>query len=730
MTPRIRIWPGAPYPLGATWDGRGVNFALFSENAEKVELCLFDESGEREVTRITLPEYTHEIWHGYLPDIRAGQLYGYRVYGPHDPKRGHRFNHHKLLLDPYAKALHGTLKWTDAHFGYRVGDPAEDLSFDTRNNARFMPKCRVMEIAFTWGEDRPPRTQWHETIIYEMHVCGFTMRHPEVPKEHRGTFAGLSAPAVIGYLRDLGITAVELMPVHAFVDERPLVEKGLRNYWGYNSIAFFAPEPRYVHGATLNEFKTFVQVLHDAGIEVILDVGYNHTAEGNHMGPTLCFRGIDNASYYRLLPGDKRYYQDFTGCGNALNLHHQLVLQMVMDSLRYWVEEMHVDGFRFDLATTLARENEAFDRNSGFLDAVRQDPVLSRVKLIAEPWDLGRDGHQLGNFPPGWAEWNDRFRDTVRRFWTGETGLIGELASRMTGSSDIFDKKRRRPWDSINFITAHDGFTLEDLVSYDSKHNEANKEGNKDGTYANFSWNCGVEGPTDDPAIRRLRRQQKRNLLAALLLSQGVPMLLAGDEFGRTQKGNNNAYCQDNEMSWVDWEGIDEEGNELLRFVRWLVRLRREHLVFHRYRFFHGQPIRGTNIKDIHWLRPDGQEKTWRDWGVPYARCLSFLISGEAGEYHVTALGVPEPDDTFLVVLNAHHEPVTYRLPPADLGRRWEVLLNTATDAGFGDGKVFRAGQRYSLKPRSFVLLVRRDEVPRDEDLASSRERRSTTART
>ncbi|MBI4183529.1 MAG: glycogen debranching protein GlgX [Proteobacteria bacterium] len=705
---RVRVWPGEPYPLGATWDGRGVNFALFSENAEKVELCLFDEAGERELGRLPLPEYTDEVWHGYLPDARPGQLYGYRVHGPYQPERGHRFNPHKLLIDPYAKALRGTLVWNEAHFGYRLGDAAEDLSFDERDNARFVPKCQVVDPAFTWGEDRPPRTPWHETIFYELHVRGFTMRHPEVADDLQGTFAGLASHEVVRYLRDLGITAVELMPVHAFLDDRHLVEKGLSNYWGYNTLCFFAPDPRYLSSGRLGEFKTLVQVLHEAGIEVILDVVYNHTAEGSHLGPTLSFRGIDNASYYKLSRESARYYQDFTGCGNAFNLHHPRVLQLVTDSLRYWVEEMHVDGFRFDLASTLARRNGAFDSHAGFVDSVRQDPVLSRVKLIAEPWDLGQDGYQLGNFPAGWAEWNDRYRDVVRRFWKGDEGMLGEFGSRITGSSDIFDRRGRRPWASVNFVTSHDGFTLADLVSYGRKHNEANREGNRDGTDANHGWNCGAEGPTDDPAVRRLRARQRRNLLATLLLSQGVPLLTAGDEIGRTQQGNNNAYCQDNEISWVRWQGIGDDDRRLLEFVSRLIRLRREHIVFHRYRFFHGRRIRGTNIKDIHWLRPDGLEMTAQDWAVPYARCLAFALSGEAGEYHLTPHGEPEPDDTFLAILNAGHEPLAFELPALERNREWERLLDTASEDGLGGGAVHPVGESVQVEARSFLLFVQR----------------------
>jgi glycogen operon protein len=572
-----------------------------------------------------------------------------------------------------------------------------------------MPKCRVVDTAFTWAGDRRPRTPWHETVLYEMHVRGFTMRHPDVPERLRGTFAGLSTPPAIQHLRSLGVTAVELLPIHGFLDDRPLVKRGLRNYWGYNSLAFFAPEPRYLAGAALSEFKTLVQYLHDAGIELILDVVYNHTAEGNQLGPTLCFRGIDNASYYRLDPAAPRYYRDFTGCGNALNLRHPRVLQMVMDSLRYWVQEMHVDGFRFDLAPTLAREDGHVDPHSGFLDAVAQDPVLCQVKLIAEPWDVGEGGYQLGGFSPGWAEWNDRYRDTVRRFWKGDSGLVGELASRLTGSSDLFDRKGRRPWASINFVTAHDGFTLRDLVSYDRKHNEANGEENRDGTDANHSWNCGIEGPTDDPAIRRLRLQQMRNLLATLLLSQGVPMLLAGDEFGRTQRGNNNAYCQDNEIGWIDWEGLDAEGRWLLEFVRRMIRLRRVHIGLHRHRFFRGVPSRHSGIEDIAWLRSDGRPMAQQDWQDPATRSLGFVLSGEAMGYHLTSAGEPEPDDTFLVILNGHHEPMRYSMPSERFGALWSVLVDTSAP-DTRRGETFKAGEACPVAARSLLLLVRRNE--------------------
>ncbi len=711
----LRVWPGQPHPRGATWDGRGVNFALFSENAERVELCLFDSRGRRELERITLPEYTDLVWHAYLPDARPGQLYGYRVYGPYEPKRGHRFNHHKLLLDPYARALAGSLRWSDAHFGYRVGHRQEDLSFDRRNNAAGMPKCVVVDTAFTWAEDRRPRRPWHETVIYELHLGGFTRRHPEVPVPMRGTAAGLARPEVIAYLRSLGITAVEFLPVHAFLDDRLLIEHGRRNYWGYNTLGFFAPDSRYLSGQDLGEFKTLVQHLHDADIEVLLDVVYNHTAEGNQLGPTLSFRGIDNASYYALVPKNERYYRDFTGCGNALNLRHPSVLQLVMDSLRYWVEEMHVDGFRFDLATTLARDRDGrFRQDAGFLDAVHQDPVLSGVKLIAEPWDVGDHGYQVGAFPPGWAEWNDRYRDTVRRFWKGDAHRVGELASRITGSSDVFDRKGRRPYASINFITAHDGFTLHDLVSYDRKHNEANGENNRDGTDANHSWNCGVEGPSDDPGIRALRFRQKRNLLATLLLSQGIPMLLAGDERSRTQHGNNNVYCQDNEIGWMDWSELGEEEREFFDFVRRQIRLRRAHIALHRHRFFQGVRGKPGASKDITWLRADGGEMDEADWHDGDGRRLACVISGAAHDYHMTASGEPESDDDFLVILNADAEPVAQTLPPAAFGEHWQTLLDTARPAAALPA-IHRAGTPYALEARSLVLLVllvRRDAAP------------------
>jgi glycogen operon protein len=687
-----------------------VNFALFSENAEKVELCLFDGDGTREIARVPLPEYTDEIWHGYLPDARPGQRYGYRVHGPYAPEQGHRFNANKMVLDPYAKSWAGRLEWTDAHYPYHVGAAREDLTFDSRDNARFMPKCVVVDTAFTWGDDRPPATPWHESILYELHAKGFTIRHPDVPKDIRGTFSGMSSQAVVKYLKALGITAVELLPIHAFISERFLAKKGLSNYWGYASLGYFAPHPDYLASGKLGEFKTFVQVMHDAGIEVILDVVYNHTAEGNHLGPLLSFRGIDNANYYRLTPSNPRFYADSTGCGNSLNLRHPRVLQLVMDSLRYWVEEMHVDGFRFDLATTLARDHGAFDPHSVFMEAIRQDPVLSPVKLIAEPWDVGDGGYRVGGFAPGFAEWNDRYRDTVRKFWKGDQGQVAELATRLTGSSDLFDRKGRCPWASVNFITAHDGFTLADLVSYNGKHNLANGEDNRDGTDNNLSWNHGEEGPTWDPAIRALRRRQMRNFLATLLLSQGVPMLVAGDEFGRSQKGNNNPYCQDNELSWINWAAISLEGKELLHLVRWLIRLRRSHMVFHRNRFFHGAPLRGTDIKDITWLTPEGVERSNGDWTDPDNRFLAFLIRGEAGEYFLTEMGEPEPDNSFLVAMNAHGEAKDFVLPAIDAGVHWMPLLDTARP-GQAALPPPRDGAVYVMEGRSLCVFRREPGV-------------------
>jgi isoamylase len=700
------VWPGRPYPLGATWDGEGVNFALFSESAEKVELCLFDQFGRREIQRILLREQTDQVWHCYLPEARPGVLYGYRVHGPYEPAKGLRFNRNKLLLDPYAKQIQNGLKWHDSHFGYRIGHRNEDLSFDRRDSAPGMPKGVVVDPAFTWGADRAPHTPWHRTIIYELHVKGFTIQHPEVPAGLRGTYAALATAPVIDHLTQLGITAVELMPVHTFVDDRNLIERGLRNYWGYNSIGFFAPEPRYCATNSINDFKTMVKTLHSAGIEVILDVVYNHTAEGNHLGPTLSFRGIDNPAYYRLVPDDPRYYIDYTGTGNTLNMRHPRVLQLIMDSLRYWVLEMHVDGFRFDLAATLARELHEVDRLGAFLDIIHQDPILSRVKLIAEPWDLGEGGYQVGKFPVGWAEWNDKYRDVVRSYWKGDGGLIGELAYRVTGSSDLYARSGRKPYASINFVTAHDGFTLHDLVSYNSKHNEANGEENRDGTDNNRSWNCGVEGPTDDPEVNQLRTRQKRNFMATILLSQGVPMLLAGDEIGRTQGGNNNAYCQDNEISWVDWTPEHMDRNTLA-FVRQLIALHKEHPVFRRRKFFQGRKIKGAEIKDIVWLRTDGGEMTDEEWNQDFARCLGVALSGAAID-EVNERGKRVQDENFLLLMNAHFEEIPFTLPAPPLGAGWIALIDTSCQIS-GDGNRFFSGSAsYPLQARSLTLLVER----------------------
>jgi glycogen operon protein len=715
MAASAKVWPGRPYPLGATWDGEGVNFAIFSAHAETIELCLFDRSGNREESRIVLPEYTDEVWHGYLPDARPNLLYGYRVYGPFDPANGHRFNANKLLIDPYAKALQGRLRWGDAVFGYRVESPRADLSFDRRDDARNVPKCRVVEPAFTWGDDRRPQISWEETIILELHVRGITMKHPDVAAAHRGTFAGLVSPAMIDYLVGLGVTAVELLPVPAALDDRHLTQRGLINYWGYNTIAFFAPDPRFLPTPSIAGFKTAVKRLHDAGIEVILDVVYNHSGEGNHLGPTLSFRGIDNAAYYRLQP-DRRFYYDVTGTGNTLNLDHPRVLQMVMDSLRYWASEMHVDGFRFDLCPALARENGDYSQGSAFFDAIRQDPGLAGLKLIAEPWDLGPYGYQLGNFPPGWAEWNGQYRDTIRRFWKGDKGLVADLASRVAGSSDIFGYRGRRPWASINFITAHDGFTLQDLVSYNHKHNEANGESNRDGTDANHSWNHGTEGSSDDVQITALRDRQKRNLLATLLFSLGVPMLLAGDEIGRTQRGNNNAYCQDNELSWFDWEHIRKEDEELARFVSYLVHLRRRHRVFSRPRFLRGEVLSEAGVKDITWITPSGKEPATEDWRNPDACSLGFVLSGAAGEFF-TPGGQRDIDESFLVMMNAHHKPVDFRVPVLAAPLSWEPLVDTAEPSGRVIGtKLYAPGEVYSLQGNAFALFINRaprPEIPR-----------------
>ena len=654
VAPRA-VWRGRPYPLGATWDGAGVNFALFSKHAERVELCLLDPTGRREIERVQVRERSDFVWHCYLPEARPGLLYGYRVHGPHDPDRGHRFDHNKLLLDPYARLI-------------RRG------------------RCQVVDPAFTWDDDRPPRTPWQDTVIYELHVKGFTQLHPEVPEQLRGTYAGLCSTPVLDHLKSLGVTAVELLPIHTIVDERRLLHHGLRNYWGYNSIGFFAPEMRYSASGTLGEFKSMVKTLHAAGIEVILDVVYNHTGEGDHTGPTLSFRGIDNAIYYRLDPAHPRRYLNYTGTGNSLNVAHRVVLALVMDSLRYWVQEMHVDGFRFDLAATLARgPHGAFDRNGAFLAAVRQDPVLSQVKLIAEPWDIAEGGYQLGNFPPGWAEWNDKYRDAARSYWRGGEGTIGELASRITGSQDLFQRSGRAPTASINFVTTHDGFTLNDLVSYERKRNDANLEGNRDGSDNNRSWNCGVEGPTDQVSTRSLREKQKRNFLATLLFSQGVPLLVAGDEMGRTQLGNNNAYCHDSELSWVDWDSLDQE---LLAFTRRVLSLRKKHPLLRRRTY--------PKPENTTWLSPEGREMAGPDWHVPFARCVGVLMVGQRLAER-DERGAPILDEDLLLLLNAHGQTVEFSLPEAP----WTVLVDTARR------EAPSAGKTYSLEAHSLALLVK-----------------------
>ncbi len=702
LHPITAVWPGHPYPRGATWDGEGVNFSLFSAHADKVEVCIFDPTGRHELQRIELRERTDEVWHCYLPEARPGLLYGYRVHGPYKPEQGHRFNPHKLLIEPYAKHLQGDLHWSDAHFGYRVGHARQDLSFDKRDSAPGTPKCRVIDPAFTWGDDRPPRIPWHDTVIYEAHVRGMTMRHPQVPPPLRGTYAGLATAPVTEHLLRLGVTTLEIMPVHSFVDDRHLLEKGLRNYWGYNTIGFFAPHLRYSASGRISEFKTMVKAMHSAGIEVILDVVYNHTAEGNQMGPTLSFRGLDNASYYRLAPDDPRYYMDFTGTGNTLNLQHPRVLQLLMDSLRYWVLEMHVDGFRFDLASALARELFDVDRLGSFFDTIGQDPVLSQVKLIAEPWDIGSGGYQVGNFPPGWNEWNDKYRDTMRAYWKGDGGLIGDFAQRFTGSSDLYEASGRKPHASINFITAHDGFTLLDLVSYNDKHNEANGEDNRDGNNDNRSWNCGAEGPTDDAAIRALRLRQRRNLIATLLLSQGVPMMLAGDELNRTQNGNNNAYCQDNETSWLSWD-FDPQQEEFLDFCAHMIALRRRHPVFSRRRFLRAQAIDAEGRKEVVWLTPEGTEMTESQWNEHFARCLGVYLSGAAIE-RSDRRGRPVRDSNFLLLFNAHHEEIAFVLPQFLSDKTWWTTLDTAATEAFEQRRM-TAGESYPLQGRSLVLL-------------------------
>ena len=698
---RARIAGGKPFPQGATWDGIGVNFSLFSANATKVELCLFDNDGETELERIELPEYTNEMFHGYLRDARPGLVYGYRVHGPYEPEAGHRFNPNKLLLDPYAKHHLGAVKWDPALFGYTIGHPDGDLSFDERDSAAFVPKARVVDEAFTWGSERRPNVPWERTIFYEAHVKGFTQRHPSLSDHDRGKFAGMMNPDVIEYIKGLGITSVELLPIHSFVDDSYLVEKGLRNYWGYNTLGFFAPDPRYLASPFVNEFKEMVSAFHHAGIEVILDVVYNHTAEGNENGPTLSFKGIDNATYYRLQPEQNRYYINDTGTGNTVNTSHPRVMQMVTDSLRYWAGAMRVDGFRFDLATILAREPTGFSEESSFLHACMQDPLLSQVKLIAEPWDCGPGGYQVGRFPPGWAEWNDGYRDTIRSFWRGDDGKIPAVASKLSASADLFDKRGRKPWASVNFLTAHDGFTLHDLVCYNDKHNEANGEDNRDGHSHNLSNNYGTEGLTDDPELNELRFRQLRNFFATLLFSRGTPMILAGDEFARTQNGNNNAYAQDNEIGWIDWN-VSQEGRDLAEFVQKLIMLRQALPMLRRGRFLYGSFDDELGVKDVTWVTPAGTEFEDGSWSDPSARCFGVLLDGRA-----QSAGIRRPGDdaTMLIVMNAHHDVVNFKLPPASAGQRWRCVIDTNLPER-DELAPFDFGSDYMTTGRSFLVFL------------------------
>ncbi|HBL61689.1 MAG TPA: glycogen debranching enzyme GlgX [Cyanobacteria bacterium UBA8803] len=703
----VALWPGDVYPLGATWDGKGTNFALFSENATGVELCLFDRE-DRE-TRLTLTEVSNFVWHGYVPGVGPRQRYGYRVHGPYAPEEGHRFNPNKLLIDPYAKAIDSDVGNGSEIFGYSWEDPEEDLSFSDSDDAHLIPKSVVVDQSFDWEQDRLLRTPWHETIIYEVHVKGFTKLHPDIPEELRGTYAGMTHPAAIEHLQRLGITAVELMPIHHFLS-RPgyLVDKGLSNYWGYDSINYFAPHAAYSASGTLgeqvNEFKEMVKALHRAGIEVILDVVYNHTGEGNHLGPTISFKGIDNAAYYRLVDGNEHYYMDFTGCGNSLNVRNAQVLKLIMDSLRYWVTEMHVDGFRFDLASALARELYEVDSLSAFFDIIHQDPVLADVKLIAEPWDIGDGGYQVGNFPVRWSEWNGKYRDTLRDFWRSQDESLGEFAYRFTGSPDLYYQENgRQPNASINFITAHDGFTLNDVVSYNDKHNEANGEDSRDGESHNRSWNCGVEGETDDPEVLELREKQRRNMLATLMLSQGIPMLLGGDEMGRTQKGNNNAYCQDNEISWFDWD-LQQSNEELVNFARELIYFRRQHPVFRRRKWFQGQAIHGQGVNDIEWFNPDGGEMTDEQWEVGYAKSIGIFLDGNQ---------IPSPgpqgqrisDDSFLLLFNAHYETIEFTLPPRLEDKQWGVVIDTKEPRFLKEDQIYTNNQAVPVTARSLVVL-------------------------
>ncbi len=698
-----RVKEGSPAAHGAIWDGHGTNFTLFSAHATKVEVCLFDSQGGSELERIPLPEYTDQIWHGYIPDVHPGSVYGLRVHGPYAPSEGHRFNPNKLLLDPYARAHTGELKWAPECFGYTLGAKDADLSFDTRDSAPFMPKCVVVDPNFDWkGQPPGKRVPWDQTVLYELHVKGYTKKHPGIAERLRGTYAGLADAKVIKYVKELGVTSVELLPIHAFVNDSHLLEQGLTNYWGYNSIGFFAPETRYASAPdqTLREFKEMVAAYHESGLEVILDVVYNHTAEGNELGPTLSFKGIDNASYYRLMPDKKRFYINDTGTGNTLNLSHPNVVEMVTDSLRYWVNELHVDGFRFDLGTILAREPDGFDNQSGFLKVCHQDPVLRTVKLIAEPWDCGPGGYQVGAFPPGWAEWNDRYRDGVREYWKG-TSTAGSLAQRLCASGDVFNRLGRRPWACVNFITAHDGFTLNDLVTYNDKHNEANGEENRDGGSDNRSWNCGCEGPTDDADINALRERQIRNMLATLLLSQGTPMILAGDEFGRTQRGNNNAYCQDNEISWLDWE-LADKGKHLIAFVQKLCALRHQYPVLRRNLFLTGHVDEELGIRDLTWINAAGTEMQELDWQDPRMQCFGMLIDGRARPTGVRQRGT---EAAMLLVLNAHHDMVNFTLPECLGGSDWQLALDTQSLDGTHD---YRGEPKevFGVTGRSLCLFI------------------------
>jgi isoamylase len=709
---KMRVWTGVPYPLGATWTGNGVNFAIYSENATGVDLCLFDApSSTQEKIRIRMTEQTEHVWHLFLPDALPGQLYGYRVYGSYQPQEGHRFNASKILIDPYAKALAGKIKWGPQMFGYPLGDQAQDLKRDYLDNSASIPKSVVVDSDFDWQNDPLIRTPLADSVIYEVHVRGLTQQFKELPENLRGTFAGLGSPLLIDYFKKLGITAVELLPVHEHADDNFLIDRGLTNYWGYNTIGFFAPESGYssngTQGEQVKEFKEMVRALHQAGIEIILDVVYNHTAEGNHLGPTISFKGIDNAAYYRLVPNDRRYYMDYTGCGNTPNTQNPRVLQLIMDSLRYWVTEMHVDGFRFDLASTLGREEHLVDRNSGFFDILLQDPILSQVKLIAEPWDLGDGGYMVGNFPIPWAEWNGKYRDCVRKYWKGDDGILAEFAYRITGSPDLYQHQGKRPYASINFVTVHDGFTLTDLVSYNEKHNENNGEENRDGDSHNNSWNCGAEGPVEDPEINRLRRRQRRNLLATVLFSQGVPLLNGGDEFGRSQNGNNNVYCQDNELNWFNWEW-DEEAKALFEFTRNLIAFRKTHPVLRRPKYFIGKKIRDTEVKDIMWINPTGIEMQDTDWQNGFSKCFGVVISGATSDIKDSQANLIR-DDTFLLLFNAHFEPLKFVLPGSE-EIRWQLLLNTFDEKGFIDPHLSNqpdliAGTEIELVERSLCLF-------------------------